>query len=79
MEVHLPPETEAQLDELAKRTNRGTDELLVEAVSHLVEYNEWFARKVRKGIEDVEAGRTVSHEKVGEWLEKRFKRQSDVR
>ncbi len=46
MELDLTPETQAQLNELAQRTHRGTDELLAEAVSHFVAYNEWLARKV---------------------------------
>ncbi|MGH9632316.1 MAG: hypothetical protein ACRD7E_28765 [Bryobacteraceae bacterium] len=41
------PESEAKANELARRTRRGTDELLEEAVGHLVTYNEWFERKVR--------------------------------
>lgn len=43
MELHLPQQTEAKLVELAQRTRRGTDELLEEAVGHLVAYHEWFA------------------------------------
>ncbi len=74
MEVHLKPETEAELAELARRTQRGTDELMEEAIQNLVAYNKWFAEKVAEGLADVEAGRTVSHEKVREWLEKRERR-----
>ncbi len=32
MELHLTPETEAKLNEFARRTRRGADELLKEAV-----------------------------------------------
>ena len=46
MEFHLTAETEARLNDLAQRTHRGTDELLAEAVEHLVTYNEWLERKV---------------------------------
>jgi predicted transcriptional regulator len=45
MELHLTRETEARLNELAQRTSRGTDELLEEAVTHLVAYNEWLNAK----------------------------------
>src|SRR5882762_4726320 len=38
MELRLTPETEAKLNELARRTRRATDELLGEAVDHLVAY-----------------------------------------
>jgi len=36
MEVHLPQIQEAQLNELAARTGRGTDELVQEAVAKLL-------------------------------------------
>jgi predicted transcriptional regulator len=71
MELHLTPETEAKLNELARRTHRGTDELLAEAVDHLVTYNDWFAHKVSGSIAAVERGDTVPDEDVQAWLEER--------
>jgi len=71
MELHLTPETEAKLNELARQTHRGTDELLAEAVDHLVTYNEWFAHKVNSSIAAVERGDTVPDEDVRAWLEER--------
>ena len=71
MELHLPQQTEAKLAELAQRTRRGTDELLEEAVEHLVVYHEWFERKVNESLAAVERGQTVSDEKVRAWLEQR--------
>jgi predicted transcriptional regulator len=71
MELHLTTETEAKLNELARRTHRGTDELLAEAVDHLVTYNDWFAHKVSSSIPAVERGDTVPDEDVRAWLEER--------
>jgi predicted transcriptional regulator len=71
MELHLPPETQARLNELAQRTHRGTDELLAEAVDHLLSYNEWLTRKVEDSISAVKLGETVPDEDVRAWLEKR--------
>jgi predicted transcriptional regulator len=71
MELHLKQETETKLNKLAERTNRGTDELLEEAVEHLVTYNEWFEGKVKDSLAGVERGETVSDEEVRGWLEKR--------
>jgi predicted transcriptional regulator len=70
MELHLTPETEAKLNELARRTQRGTDELLEEAVDYLVSYNEWFERKVKNSMAASET-KTVPDEKVSAWLEQR--------
>jgi len=74
MELRLTPETEAKLNELARRTRRATDELLGEAVDYLVAYNEWFERKVRKSMVAAEENQTVPDEEVGAWLERRERR-----
>ena len=71
MELHLTPETEAKLNELARRTHRGTDELLQEAVEHLVTYNDWFERKVQDSMVATERGETVPDQEVRAWLEQR--------
>ena len=71
MELHLTPETEAKLNELARRTRRGADELLKEAVDHLIAYNEWFERKVKDSQATVARGEAVPDENVRAWLESR--------
>ena len=74
MELHLTPETEVKLNELARCTQRGTDELLREAVDHLVAYNEWFERKIKNSIAAAEREHIVPDEDVGAWLERRERR-----
>jgi predicted transcriptional regulator len=74
MELHLTPDTEAKLNDLARRTRRGADELLQEAVDHLVSYNEWFERKVRDSQAAVARGEIVPNDTVGAWLEARERR-----
>ena len=71
MELHLKQETETKLNELARRTHRGRDELLEEAVEHLVMYHDWFEGKVQGSVATAERGETVSDEEVRAWLEKR--------
>jgi predicted transcriptional regulator len=65
------PETEAKLNELAQRTHRGTDELLEEAVDHLVAYNEWFEHKVKNSMRAAERGETIPDQEVRAWIEQR--------
>jgi len=67
----MRPETEAKLNELARRTHRGTDKLLEEAVEHLVTYNGWFEHKVTASLAAAERGETVPDEQVRAWLEQR--------
>ena len=74
MELHLTPEAEAKLNDLARRTHRGTDELLGQAVDYLVAYSEWFERKVRNSMAAAEGSQTVPDEEVGAWLERRERR-----
>lgn len=71
MELILRPETEAKLTELARRTHRGTDELLEEAVEHLVTYSGWFEHKVAESLAAAERGEIVPDEQVRAWLEQR--------
>ena len=73
MELYLSPEIEAKLNELARRTERGTDELLGEAVDYLVAYNDWFESKVKNSIAAAER-ETVSNVEVGAWLRERERR-----
>jgi predicted transcriptional regulator len=71
MELDLTPETQAKLNELAQRTHRGTDELLEEAVDHLVAYNDWLGSKVRDSMAAAGRGETVPDEEVRGWLEQK--------
>jgi predicted transcriptional regulator len=69
MELHLTPEAEAKLNDLARRTRRGTDELLGQAVDYLVAYNEWFERKVRNSMAAAEGNQSVPDEERGSNVE----------
>ncbi len=67
----MTPETEAKLNDLAERTHRGKEELLDEAVNHLIAYNEWFERKVKNSLAAAERGEVVPDEDVRTWMEHR--------
>lgn len=72
MELHLKPdEAQAKLNELAQRTRRGADELLEEAVDHLVTWNDWLKGKVNSSIAAAERGEITSDDEVRAWLERR--------
>jgi len=71
MELNLTPETQARLNDLALRTHRGTDELLAEAVDHLVAYNEWLGRKIGDSMAAADRGETVPDDDVRAWLQQR--------
>ena len=65
MEVSFPNELEDRLARLAAQRGSDTSALVVEAVARMVDYDEWFLREVEKGVQQAEAGKTLSHEEVG--------------
>lgn len=71
MELHLTVEAEAKLNQLAQRTHRDKDELLEEAINHLIAYNEWLEKEVKESLAAADRGEIVSNEEVRKWLEER--------
>ncbi len=64
MEVHLPQNQETQLNELAIKTGRGTDELVQEAVARLLAHSEWFKQQVKIGIDQIARGEFIEEEEM---------------
>jgi predicted transcriptional regulator len=62
MEVSLPQKQESELNELALKTGRGTDELVREAVERLLAHNQWFKREVQVGIDQIGRGEFIEEE-----------------
>jgi len=62
MEVLLPENQEAQLNELALRTGRGTDDLIQEAVAHMLAHNAWFQEQVQIGIGQIARGEFIEED-----------------
>jgi predicted transcriptional regulator len=53
MEVHLPQNQEAKLNDLAVQTGRQTDDLVQEAVARMLAHNDWFKAQVQIGIDQI--------------------------
>jgi predicted transcriptional regulator len=64
MVLHLPPELEAKLNQLAKETGRGADELALDLLGRLIEHDEWFRREIEKGLVSAREGRLLDHDEV---------------
>ena len=69
MELTLPAELQAKLVRVAQERGRDPKDLAREAIERLVDYDDWFAREVDKGLAQVEAGQTLTHEEVGARLD----------
>ena len=72
MEVHLSPDLQAKLAQLASQQGRDSEALVVEAVQRMVNYDEWFVREVEKGIAAADRGEFVDHDEVKRRIERRY-------
>ena len=64
MTIRITPEIKEKLGKLAKDTRRTRSFLAAEAVSAYVERELEIIEGLKRGLEDVEAGRVVPHEQV---------------
>ena len=71
MEVRLNPDLQAKLAELASQQGRDTEELVIDAVERMVNYDQWFVREVQKGIAAADRGELVDHEEVKKLIDRR--------
>jgi predicted transcriptional regulator len=70
MEVHITPDQEAQLSDLAAKTGQGTDDLVREAVERLLVYNQWFKKQVRVGVDQLDRGEFIEEEEMDARVER---------
>jgi predicted transcriptional regulator len=73
MEIHLTPEKEALLRQVAARTEQDAAQVIQEAVDRLLEHDSWFIQEVEKGQAQVDKGDLVEHDKVVARIEKRLR------
>jgi predicted transcriptional regulator len=66
----LPQNQEAQLNELAAKTGRGTDDLVQEAVARLLAHDEWFKEQVQVGIDQINRGEFIEEEEMDARVER---------
>jgi len=70
MEVPLSRDVQSKLARLAAERGRDTEALAREAIERFVDYDEWFANEVEKGLAQIARGEVLTHEEVGTRLEK---------
>ena len=70
MEVHFPPEVEAKLTHSAARQGRDPDQLVQDVVSRYFEEETRFVEAVKRGEEALDRGEYLTHEQVGERLQR---------
>jgi predicted transcriptional regulator len=70
MNVHLRPEQEAAISQLAADTGRQTDELVQDAVNSLLEQDARFRGAVRRGIEQADRGELINEDDIEAVMER---------
>jgi predicted transcriptional regulator len=73
MQVHLTPEQEARLIELATRCGRSPDQLVQEALDRLFAAEADFVEAVMKGLASLDRGEGLTHKDVGERIDRLFR------
>jgi predicted transcriptional regulator len=72
MQVHLTPEQEARLVELAARDGLSPDQLVQEALDRFFEADSDFVEAVTKGLASLDRGDGLTHEEVGKRIDRLF-------
>ncbi len=70
MTVQLTPVQEARLQNLAARTALTPDELVRGTVDRFLDQEEDFLAAIKRGDEDIAAGRLIEHDEVVARIEK---------
>ena len=60
--VRIPEETKAKLEKIAKASERSISYLAAEAIDAYVKIELPIIEGILRGLEDIEAGRVISHE-----------------
>ena len=72
MEIHLTPEKEALLRQVAARTGQDAAQVVQEAVDRLLDHDTWFVREVEKGQMQAVKGDFIEHDEVVARIERRL-------
>ena len=64
MAVQLKPEQEERLKHLASQSGLTSDELLQQQLDRFLDYQDDLAMAVKRGDEDIAAGRVLEHDEV---------------
>ena len=73
MDLHVPPELEAKLNQLAAKTGRDADQVALDLLASSVEHDDWFRREVEKGRASARNGRLLDHDEVASRIDQRYR------
>ena len=70
-ELRISSTAARRIARIAARVKRPQQRVLEDALKAGLEYEEWFLAAVAKGLADLDAGRTVSHQQIVKNLARR--------
>jgi len=73
MEVHCGPGLETKLNQAAADSGSDADRYVQQLVESYLDHDAWFRRKVSQGLEQLDRGEYLTHEEVGERIERMFR------
>lgn len=72
MEVSLTPAQEARVRSLAAQRGAQAEDVLRSIVQQVLDYEDWFAQEVDKGLAQADRGELVDHAEVVRRMEARL-------
>lgn len=73
MEVNFTPETQARLNRAAAETGSGSAEYVEQLVEQYLDHDQWFRRKVKSGLQELDRGQFLTHEEMRVRIEEMFR------
>jgi predicted transcriptional regulator len=69
LSLRISADKAREIDRLAAATERPRAWILERAVEAYLDTQSWQIERIERGIEDLERGQTVPHDRVAGWLE----------
>jgi predicted transcriptional regulator len=73
MEVHFSPDLQTKLERVATLNSSDADGYVQQLVERYLDHDVWFRQKVKAGLEQLDRGEYLTHEEVGERIERMFR------
>ncbi len=70
MELHLTPEQEAHLQQIAQHEGKNPEQLMIDTALHLLDSDRRFREAVQRGLDQADAGIFIEEEEMDARFEK---------
>lgn len=64
MEIHLKPELEDKLNQIAAQSGRGAGQIVEELVETYVDHDQWFRQQIDRGLAQLNRDEIIEHDEV---------------